>query len=602
MKYNRELQVFRGLTFMALLLVILCLAFSTGPAAGAPKSASVNPENGGKARSPALGHAKGEVLVKFKRGDLTPGSRASEMADSLAAARLFTGLSRRRGQVYLHVTSSVFSTDELLDIYRSDARVQSVSPNYARGPHRSSDDPYFDRLWGLRNINAAQAWNISTGDADVVVAVIDSGVYYDHDDLFSNMWQNLGEVPGNGIDDDGNGYVDDVYGYDFAADHSGGNDSDPMDMETHGSHVAGTAAAVGNNGIGITGVAWNAKIMALKGMRPDGFLYDSDTMEAIEYAIVMKERGVNVVVINASYGGTDGDQTDPIKDIIAEAGQAGIVFVAAAGNEGVDNDLTPQYPASYDTPNIIAVAASDPFDDLATFSNFGASSVELAAPGERIFSTISGSGEYAAVSSGGTKYMAVPFEYAAYTSGLTGTVHDSGKGYPEQFPPAVSGNIALIERGSRDDNPFFFSEKVQNAMNAGAVAVIIYNDVPGLDRVTLGSAGEWTPAVFISQADGLYLASLGTPTVTVVNDLVFGYQLSDGTSMAAPHVSGAIAVLAAAFPFESVSRRINRILEGAEPLDALSGKVLTGGRLNLYNSLRRNRMVNLAPIYKLLLE
>jgi subtilisin family serine protease len=181
-------------------------------------------------------------------------------------------------------------------------------------------------------------------------------------------------------------------------------------------------------------------------------------------------------------------------------------------------------------------------------------------------------------------------------------VHDSGKGYPEQFPPAVSGNIALIERGSRDDNPFFFSEKVQNAMNAGAVAVIIYNDVPGLDRVTLGSAGEWTPAVFISQADGLYLASLGTPTVTVVNDLVFGYQLSDGTSMAAPHVSGAIAVLAAAFPFESVSRRINRILEGAEPLDALSGKVLTGGRLNLYNSLRRNRMVNLAPIYKLLLE
>ena len=518
------------------------------------------------------------------------------------AERMFTALSRRRDQVYLHVASNVFSTAELLNIYRSDSRVQSVSRNYARRPHRLPDDPYFDRLWGIRNIDAAPAWNISAGEADVVVAVIDSGVDYDHEDLSSNMWQNTDEVPDNGIDDDGNGYVDDVYGYDFAADNSGNNDSDPMDIEVHGSHVAGTSAAVGNNGIGITGVAWNAKIMALKGMRPDGYLYDSDTMEAIEYAILMKERGVNVVVINASYGGADGSQTDPIKDIIAEAGQAGIVFVAAAGNEGFDNDVTPHYPASYGVPNIISVAAGDPHDDLATFSNFGASSVDLAAPGERIFSTVSGSGEYAAVVSGGTEYTAGSFEYAGYTAGITGTVHDSGKGYPEEFPAAVFGNIGLIERGSRDQSSFYFSTKVQNAMDAGAAAVIIYNNVPGLDNVTLGSEGAWIPAVFISQVDGLHLASLGAVTATVVNDLVSGYQLLDGSSMAAAHVSGAVAVLAAAFPFESVSRRIERILGGAEPLVTLAGKVITGGRLNLYNSLRFYGDLNMAPIYQLLLE
>jgi subtilisin family serine protease len=353
--------------------------------------------------------AKGEVLVKFKKGDVTPRAWLTGKSGPLVAERMFAALSKRRDQVYLHVTSSVFSTAELLNIYRSDSRVEAVSRNYARRPHRLPDDPYFDRLWGLQNIDAVLAWDISVGEADVVVAVIDSGVDYDHEDLSANMWQNTDEVPGNRIDDDGNGYVDDVYGYDFAADNSGSNDSDPMDIETHGSHVAGTCAAIGNNGIGITGVAWNAKIMALKGMRPDGYLYDSDTMEAIEYTILMKERGVNVVVINASYGSTDGSQTDPINDIIAEAGRAGIVFVAAAGNEGVDNDVTPQYPASYGAPNIISVAASNPYDDLATFSNFGASSVDLAAPGERIFSTVSGSGEYAAVVSGGTEYTAVSF-------------------------------------------------------------------------------------------------------------------------------------------------------------------------------------------------
>jgi subtilisin family serine protease len=608
MPINNELNFLRGLSALAGFLAFVCLAVSISLAAELPKPA----DDGVKTQLPAPSPMKGEMLVKFIRGAAPKRSWVRGLDRLLVTERRLAVLSKRRDQVYLHVTSNVFSTAELLEIYRADPQVESVSPNYARSAHRLPDDPYFDQLWGLRNtgqlvsgvsglagadIDAARAWNVSNRDADVVVAVIDSGVYYDHEDLAPNMWQNPDEVPGNGIDDDGNGYVDDVYGYDFAADNSGTNDSDPMDIEIHGSHVAGTAAAAGNNGIGITGVAWNARIMALKGMRPDGFLYDSDTMEAIEYAIAMKERGVNVVAINASYGSTAGSQSDPMRDVIAEAGRAGIVFVTSAGNDSSDNDLTPEYPAAYDAPNIISVTASDQFDQLASFSNYGSTSVDLAAPGESIFSTVFEAN--ASVSSGDAKYTALPFEHAGYTSGITGTLYDCAKGYPAQFPPGVVGNIALIERGSNDQAPFYFWEKVQNAMNAGAGAVIIYNNRPGLDNVTLGSAGDWIPAVFISQADGQHLA--GTPMVTVVNNAISGYLYSDGTSMAAPHVSGAVAVLSAAFPMESVSRRINRILGGAERLETLSGMVATGGRLNLYNSLRLYPATTMVPVYELLL-
>jgi subtilisin family serine protease len=334
-------------------------------------------------------------------------------------------------------------------------------------------------------------------------------------------------------------------------------------------------------------------------MRPDGFLYDSDVIEAIEYAIAMKARGVNVVAINASYGSEDGSQADMMRDVIAEAGSAGIVFVASAGNDGYNIDLTPQYPASYDAPNIITVAAGDNLDNLATFSNYGLTSVDLTAPGDSIFSTVPET--QASVLQDNTEYTAVSFEYAGLTSGITGKIYDCGKGYFEQFPTGVFGDIALIERGNRDGNPFFFSEKVQNAMDAGAVAVIIYNNVPGLDNVTLGSAGDWVPAVFISQADGQELVALGNPQATVVNATGSGYQYSNGTSMAAPHVSGAIAVLAAAFPNESVSLRMSRILGGADRLETLSGYVATGGRLNLNTALRLYQDVNLIPIYELLL-
>ncbi|MDX2099532.1 MAG: S8 family serine peptidase [Leptolyngbyaceae cyanobacterium bins.59] len=254
------------------------------------------------------------------------------------------------------------------------------------------NDSGFSHLWGLNNtgqtggtidadIDAPEAWAVQPGKP-IVVAVIDSGVEYTHPDLVQNLWTNPGEIAGNGMDDDGNGYVDDYYGYDF-----GSNDSDPMDEQGHGTHVAGIIAADGDNGIGITGVNPNARVMSLKFMGSGGTGTINSVVRAIEYAVAMGAK-----IINASWGGSGFSQA--LLTTIRTAQQAGILFVAAAGNEAVNNDVTPTYPANFDLDNLISVAATDHTDQLASFSNYGATSVDLGAPGSRIVSTYLG-GKYA---------------------------------------------------------------------------------------------------------------------------------------------------------------------------------------------------------------
>ncbi|HEX9506410.1 MAG TPA: S8 family serine peptidase, partial [Acidimicrobiia bacterium] len=251
--------------------------------------------------------------------------------------------------------------------------------------------PYFPYLWGLRNtgqtggtpgadIHALQAWNTQTGSSSVVVAVIDTGVAYTHPDLAANMWVNTGEIPGNGIDDDGNGYVDDVYGYDFV-----NHDGNPFDDHGHGTHVAGTIAGVGNNGIGVVGVNWHARIMALKFLGASGSGSTSDAVSAVLYAANMHAK-----VMNNSWGG--GGFSQALMDAITTANSAGSLFVAAAGNFSDDNDVFPNYPSNYDVPNVVAVAATDHNDALATFSNYGHTTVDLGAPGVNILSTVPTSG------------------------------------------------------------------------------------------------------------------------------------------------------------------------------------------------------------------
>ena len=202
-------------------------------------------------------------------------------------------------------------------------------------------DPLYDNLWGLEAIDADDAWSLTTGSSSVVVAVIDTGVDYTHVDLASNIWVNPGEIAGNGIDDDGNGFVDDVYGYDFV-----NNDGDPLDDNNHGTHVAGTIAATANNGLGVTGINWSSSIMALKFLDSDGTGYLSDAVRAINYATMMRTQyGVNVRVMNNSWGG--GGYSYAMYSAIQASSEADILFVAAAGNSSSNNDASNQYPAGY---------------------------------------------------------------------------------------------------------------------------------------------------------------------------------------------------------------------------------------------------------------
>ena len=297
--------------------------------------------------------------------------------------------------------------------YSSDPNVEYAEPNYIRHVLQTfPNDVSFGQLWGLNNtgqvvnpgdpvagtpdadIDAPEAWDITTGSPTIVIAVTDTGVNYTHTDLAANMWTNPGEdawinpadpTTGNGIDDDGNGYVDDWRGWDFLG-HDDPSllpgvlipDNNPMDQSDHGTHVAGTIAAVGNNANGISGVMWTARIMPLRFLDGQGGT-DAHAIDAINYAASMGAH-----IISASWGGYGYSQA--LYDAIASFGG---LFIAAAGNDANDNDGDSKaYPASYDLPNIISVAATDQDDLLADFSNYGATSVDVGAPGTNIYSGI----------------------------------------------------------------------------------------------------------------------------------------------------------------------------------------------------------------------
>ncbi len=277
------------------------------------------------------------------------------------------------------------------------------------------NDARFGQLWGLNqgndaDIDAPEAWDLSQGSSNTLVAVIDTGLDYSHEDLSANVWRNPGDAP-NGLDDDGNGFIDDTYGWDFY-----NNDSDPFDDHYHGTHCAGIIGAVGNNATGVVGVNWSANLMALKFMGADGSGASSDAIEAIYYAT---RRGVRLT--SNSWGG--GSYLQSMKDAIDQAGTSNILFITAAGNFGRNNDAQPTYPAAYNSQNLIAVAATDSKDILANFSNFGRDTVHLGAPGEGIISTVPATqGKYASLS--GTS-MAAPHVAGAaallysYLPGLT---------------------------------------------------------------------------------------------------------------------------------------------------------------------------------------
>ncbi|MFM8364299.1 MAG: S8 family peptidase, partial [Verrucomicrobiota bacterium] len=276
--------------------------------------------------------------------------------------------------------------EALVALHSATAAIDYAEPNFlVRSSATPNDTRYTDNsIWHLPKISAPTAWDSRTNAGNITVAVIDTGVRYTHEDLAANMWVNPGEIPGNGIDDDKNTFIDDIHGVDAFS-----NDSDPTDENGHGTHVAGLIGAVGNNGKGVSGVAWSGvKIMALRFIGTTGSI--PDNVRCIDYAI---SKGAKV--INASYGSSASSFTESAA--INRARQAGIIMVAAAGNDGTNNDTTPFYPASYTQyfsttlNNILAVGASDKNDNRASFSNFGNASVDIMVPGVDMWSTTNGS-------------------------------------------------------------------------------------------------------------------------------------------------------------------------------------------------------------------
>jgi subtilisin family serine protease/fibronectin type 3 domain-containing protein len=424
--------------------------------------------------SVAPAFAPDRILVRFaETTDLPPGGLVSEIVRGAAVDRTFEllpGLQQVRLPQDLDVEAA-------LRAYRDNPHVLYAEPDYLLQVTDVPNDPRFGELWGLHNlgqtggtpdadINAVEAWQVTTGSGGTIVAVIDTGVDYTHQELAANMWTNSAELNGQpGVDDDGNGFVDDIFGYDFV-----NGDGNPMDDHSHGTHVAGTIGAVGNNGLGVTGINWNVQIMAVKAFDANGSGSMSDAIEAIDYAVAQ-----GALISNNSWGGNE-PFSQAMYDSIAAARDQGHIFVAGAGNGyfgifPLNNDVNPFYPASYDLDNIIAVAATDHNDQMAGFSNYGATSVDLAAPGVDILSTAPGN----------------------------------------------------------------------------------------------------------------------------------AYALGSGTSMATPHVTGVVALVRDLHPNWTYDQVIERVLETVETVDALQGKMVTGGRLNAAEAVADDtvgpRIANLADRY-----
>ncbi|MEI6449710.1 MAG: S8 family serine peptidase [Actinomycetes bacterium] len=718
------------------------------------------------APAPGDSYVAGEVLVRLKAGASKPGRQA--LASALGAARvrdLRVQAILPRGQRILLFKSTTLSGEALVASALRNPNVISASLNYRHTIDEGDvavierrgfkavtpDDPLFPDLWGLNNIgqtggtpgadiSAPEAWSTTTGSADVVVASTDTGVAYDHPDLAANMWHNPYEIPANGIDDDLNGYIDDVYGINAIT-----GSGDPYDDQGHGSHTSGTMAAVGDNGIGITGVAWQARIMAVKFLDATGYGTTADAIASINYVVNEKVNyGVNVVAINASWGG--GEYSVLERDSIRAAGAAGIVFCTSAGNDATNNDVTPQYPSSYDCPNIISVAATDDTDALADFSNYGATSVDLAAPGVSILSTVPAAGVsflgvdfvdatqgwavgegglILATSDGGATWNAqssgtlatlwgVDFSdathgwavgdgglilatsdggdtWSAQSSGTFELLYDvafsdathgwavgeadtilatsdGGDTWNEQrsgsgtwlhgvgfsdathgwavgFDPDLASGVILattnggdtwIEQSSGSSSRLYdvaFSDAThawvvggngtilvttngggawteQSTETTERIRSVAFSDAThgwavgwyGTILATEDGGGTWTEqssgtsadleAVAFSDAENGWAVGGGGAILATTNggdewnaqtSLGSGgwYVSWMGTSMAAPHVTGAVALCAAEYPSETMTQRVQRILDNVDPLASLSGKTATGGRLNV---------------------
>ena len=383
----------------------------------------------------------GEVLVQF-RADATESRKAavlSRVQGSLVQV-LRAKAQRADGRGDLHRVSvrSPLAMAALLRALQEDSAVDFAEPNWIYTTQATSDDTYYTsgQLWGMYSATsspanqygsgAADAWAAGkTCSSDIVIGVIDEGMHVTHKDLKDNVWSNPGEIAGNGIDDDGNGRIDDVNGWDFVS-----NDASVFDGagDDHGTHVSGTIGGVGGNGQGVAGVCWNIKLVSGKFLGTGGGT-TANAILAVDYMTDLKTRhGLKMPATSNSWGG--GGFSQGLKDAIERAGAADILFVAAAGNNGANSDTSPSYPAAYDSANIISVANITSTGALSGSSNYGATTVDLGAPGTGVWSTVPGRFKFQS-------------KYASYSGTSMAAPHVSGAValYASLNPAATAAQI-----------------------------------------------------------------------------------------------------------------------------------------------------------------
>ena len=388
-------------------LVCFCVALSPRSPVYSQKTVGAKPR-----------FVEGEILVKLKSNSLANDGqdRVAELILPGHAAQVEPIETANGGGLFLFQFDPTISVGDAIRNALSDPRVEYAEPNYLIRPAETvPNDEFFNLMWGLSNkgenagsagadIGATRVWDITQGSQDVVVAVVDTGADLSHPDLAPNAWVNAGEVAGNGVDDDRNGFVDDINGWNFFSNNNRFFENSFDDL--HGTHVSGTIGAAGNNGIGVAGVAWRVKLVSIKFIgRRNGDLEGTidGAVRAINYATTLRNRGVNLRAINASWGGADKAQA--LRDAIVAAGQAGILFVNSAGNGGDDGfgddvDQKPDYPVAWskEISSMISVAALDRTDSVPNYSNYGHESIDVAAPGgvcncpNGIYSTVPGGG------------------------------------------------------------------------------------------------------------------------------------------------------------------------------------------------------------------